>query len=97
MIKAEHIFDTLFIEKLNQYKLPAWVDYSVYQNLKDIALKTFIFDSFNREIQKFRTGLLLDDIRQHFSKSEQNKRLVIYSTVFIEFLITVITNVTLIL
>ncbi|XP_075679224.1 prostatic acid phosphatase-like [Dermatophagoides pteronyssinus] len=84
LIKAEEIFDSLLIEKMNGYKLPAWVDSNVFAKLKDIADKTFIFAGMTREIQRFRTGLLLSNIWQHISNHESvdndERRLYIYST-----------------
>lgn len=87
LIKAEEIFDSLLIEKMNGYKLPAWVDSNVFAKLKDIADKTFIFAGMTREIQRFRTGLLLSNIWQHISNHESvdndERRLYIYSTVYL--------------
>ncbi|OTF69161.1 lysosomal acid phosphatase-like protein [Euroglyphus maynei] len=80
LIKAEQIFDSLLIEKMNDYKLPAWVDMNVFEKLKDISAKTFIFSGMTKQIQRFRTGLLLSDIWQHISDDNDERRLYIYST-----------------
>ncbi|KPM10367.1 lysosomal acid phosphatase-like protein 3 [Sarcoptes scabiei] len=81
LIRAEQIFDVLFIEKSFNYKLPAWVDENVYAKLEDISAKTFLFSSMNREIQRFRTGLLLSDILRHIEERHRSdKRLFIYSS-----------------
>lgn len=66
---------------MNDYKLPAWVDMNVFEKLKDISAKTFIFSGMTKQIQRFRTGLLLSDIWQHISDDNDERRLYIYSTV----------------
>jgi hypothetical protein len=56
IIAAEEVFDTLLIEKENNYLLPHWVDDSTYQSLKEISDMTFYFSSSTKLIQRLRTG-----------------------------------------
>jgi hypothetical protein len=94
IIAAEEVFDTLLIEKENNYPLPRWVDDSTYKSLKEISDMTFYFDYSTKLIQRLRTGLLLEDMSKHMreaiipreniSNSETNStfhKLYIYSTV----------------
>lgn len=57
IIEAEEVFDTLLIERKNNYKLPKWVDDSTYNGLKDISDKTFYFDYMSKVIQRLRAGM----------------------------------------
>ena len=56
LIRAEEIFDALLIEKEYNLKLPVWVDPYVYEQLKVISDKTFVFSALTREVQRLRTG-----------------------------------------
>ncbi len=56
IITAKQVFDTLLIEKENNYPLPHWVDESTYQSLKEISDMSFYFCSSTKLIQRLRTG-----------------------------------------
>lgn len=66
---AEEVFDTLFIEKRNNYTLPIWVDESTYKTLNEFSDISFYFDYSTKLIQRFRTGLLLADIAKHMKEA----------------------------
>ena len=56
LIIAEQVFDSLLIEKENNFKLPSWADQITFAQLKQISDKTFLFSALTREIQRLRTG-----------------------------------------
>jgi hypothetical protein len=56
IIAAEEVFDTLLIEKENNYPLPRWVDDSTYKSLEEISDMTFYFDYSTKLVQRLRTG-----------------------------------------
>ena len=58
IIEAEEVFDTLLIERKNNYQLPKWVDDDTYNGLKEISDKTFYFDYMSKAIQRLRAGML---------------------------------------
>lgn len=58
IIEAEEVFDTLLIERRNNYQLPKWVDDDTYNGLKEISDKTFYFDYMSKTIQRLRAGML---------------------------------------
>ena len=55
-IKAEELYDALFIEKHNNYTLPSWVTQEIYTKLQEIATKLFYYESLTKKIQRFRAG-----------------------------------------
>ncbi len=56
IITAKQVFDTLLIEKENNYPLPHWVNESTYKSLEDISDRTFSFLYSTKSIQRLRIG-----------------------------------------
>jgi hypothetical protein len=56
IITAKQLFDTLLVEKENNYPLPRWVNESIYKSLEEISDMTFYFVSSTKSIQRLRTG-----------------------------------------
>ena len=75
------IYDTIKIERDNNFILPAWITEQVFQQLEEInQMKFYILGSAVKR-QRLRSGLLLKEITEILEKPIDNKRLFVYSTV----------------
>ncbi|CAG2105667.1 unnamed protein product [Medioppia subpectinata] len=50
------LFDTLYVQRQNQYSLPDWVNQTVWKCLQQFNVKSFVFDSSNAAIRRLRAG-----------------------------------------
>ncbi|RWS05022.1 lysosomal acid phosphatase-like protein, partial [Dinothrombium tinctorium] len=63
---AEWIYEFLKEEELFGYKLPDWLNETIYLQLYDVAVHTFYFQYSTHLSQRLRAGLLLKEIRRKF-------------------------------
>lgn len=78
------VYNSLFIEELNNKPLPEWTK-SVYPDrLRPVAEKSFELDCYNKILSRLKTGLLVGEMVQHLVQKSKNvlkpdRKLWIYS------------------
>ncbi|XP_053988788.1 prostatic acid phosphatase-like [Hylaeus volcanicus] len=66
------LYDTLFIENLYNKSLPEWTK-SVFPNkLEPLAAKSFTTDTYNKILQRLKSGNLLGEMIDHMEKKSKN-------------------------
>ncbi|KAF7406002.1 hypothetical protein HZH68_005371 [Vespula germanica] len=69
---VDHIYDTLFIEKLYNKTLPEWTKNVFPDKLKSLAAKSFTINAYNKILQRLKMGLLFREIIDHMEKKSRN-------------------------
>ncbi|CAG2105666.1 unnamed protein product [Medioppia subpectinata] len=78
------LFDTLYVQRQNQYSLPDWVNQTVWKCLRKFHKKAFVFDSSNAAIRRLRAGVILkdmcDQLRDSIDGQKSKHNVFLYST-----------------
>ncbi|KAL0099652.1 hypothetical protein PUN28_019804 [Cardiocondyla obscurior] len=82
--KVEHLYDVLFIEQLYNKTLPQWTKSVFPDKLKPITIFSFMLESYNKILQRLKSGPLVKEMIHHMVKKAQNtlqpdRKLWIYS------------------
>ncbi|KAL0132864.1 hypothetical protein PUN28_000524 [Cardiocondyla obscurior] len=82
--KVEHLYDVLLIEQLYNKTLPQWTKSVFPDKLKPITIFSFMLESYNKILQRLKSGPLVKEMIDHMVKKAQNtlqpdRKLWIYS------------------
>ncbi|KAL2734139.1 prostatic acid phosphatase-like [Vespula squamosa] len=69
---VDHIYDTLYIEKLYNKTLPEWTKIVFPDKLKPLAAKSFTINAYNKILQRLKMGLLFREMIDHMEKKSRN-------------------------
>ncbi|XP_039291952.1 prostatic acid phosphatase-like [Nilaparvata lugens] len=64
--QLQDLYDTMFIEELNNYTLPNWTSEVYPTPLKSAAAFTFRLDTFTEKLTRLKTGPLMNAMINHF-------------------------------
>ncbi|TGZ54486.1 prostatic acid phosphatase [Temnothorax longispinosus] len=69
---VEHLYDVLFIEQLYNKTLPQWTKSVFPDKLRPIAILSFMTESYNKILQRLKSGPLLGEMIDHMVKKAQH-------------------------
>ncbi|KAL6262448.1 hypothetical protein P5V15_007534 [Pogonomyrmex californicus] len=69
---AEHLYDVLYIERLYNKTLPQWTESVFPEKLKPLAILSFMTESYNKILQRLKSGPLLGEMIDHMIKKTQH-------------------------
>lgn len=82
LINVEYIYNTLYIESINNFTLPNWTKPVFPEKLKPWAALSFAVDCYTPALARLKTGPLFHEIQEHFinfSKNPQGPKFLMYS------------------
>lgn len=66
IINLEYVYNTLYIESVNNFTLPDWTKSVFPEKLKPWAAFSFAVDCYTPPLARLKTGPLFHEIQQHF-------------------------------
>ncbi|KZC11798.1 Prostatic acid phosphatase [Dufourea novaeangliae] len=72
LISAEQLYNTLFIESIYNKTLPEWTKSVFPDKLKPLAEKSFTIETYNKILQRLKSGSLLGEMIDHMEKKSKN-------------------------
>ncbi|RZF41879.1 hypothetical protein LSTR_LSTR005341 [Laodelphax striatellus] len=71
--ELQALYSTMFIEDLNNYKLPNWTKEAFPTPLRSASAFSFSLDTFTEKLTRLKTGPLLKAVIEHFNMYPQMK------------------------
>ncbi|XP_018046837.1 PREDICTED: prostatic acid phosphatase-like isoform X1 [Atta colombica] len=69
---VEHLYDNLYIETLYNKTLPQWTKSVFPEELKPLAILSFMIEAYNKILQRLKAGPLLGEMIDHMVKKAQH-------------------------
>ncbi|XP_029176246.1 prostatic acid phosphatase-like [Nylanderia fulva] len=70
--ELEHLYDILYIETLYNKTLPQWTRSVFPEKMKPLTILSFMIETYNKVLQRLKSGPLLGEIINHMVQKVQN-------------------------